>query len=66
MAHLHGKKGKAMIHIGAVDAPVTIGEIDAAVNECLKTEADRTACPRLGVGDGASKSRGPGGKERKA
>ncbi len=36
MAHLHGKKGKAMIHIGAVDAPVTIGEIDAAVNECLK------------------------------
>jgi DNA modification methylase len=36
MAHLHGKKGKAMIHIGAVDAPVTIGEIDAAVNECSK------------------------------
>lgn len=34
MAHLHGKKGKAMIHIGAVDAPVTIGEIDAAVDEC--------------------------------
>jgi hypothetical protein len=36
MAHLHGKKGKAMIHIGAVDAPVTISEIDAAVNECAK------------------------------
>lgn len=36
MAHLHGKKGKAMVHIGAVDAPVTIGEIDAAVNECTK------------------------------
>ncbi|MEW5992856.1 MAG: DNA methyltransferase [Candidatus Zixiibacteriota bacterium] len=36
MAHLHGKKGKAMIHIGAVDAPVTIGEIDAAVEECAK------------------------------
>ena len=36
MAHLHGKKGKAMIHIGAVDAPVTIGEIDGAVDECLK------------------------------
>jgi hypothetical protein len=36
MAHLHGKKGKAMIHIGAVDAPVTIGEIDAAVDECAK------------------------------
>jgi DNA modification methylase len=34
MAHLHGKKGKAMIHIGAVDAPVTISEIDSAVDEC--------------------------------
>lgn len=36
MAQLHGKKGKAMIHIGAVDAPVTIAEIDAAVDECAK------------------------------
>lgn len=35
MVHLHGKKGGAMVHIGAVDAPVTIGEIDAAVDECL-------------------------------
>lgn len=34
MVHLHGKKSKAMIHIGAVDAPVTIAEIDAAVEEC--------------------------------
>lgn len=36
MAHLHGKKGKAMIHIGAVDAPVTIAEIDAAVEACAR------------------------------
>jgi hypothetical protein len=36
MAQLHGKKGRAMVHIGAVDAPVTIAEIDAAVDECLK------------------------------
>lgn len=36
MAHLHGKKGKTMVHIGAVDAPVTIAEIDAAVDECAK------------------------------
>lgn len=34
MAQIHGKKGKAMIHIGAVDAPVTIAEIDSAVEEC--------------------------------
>ena len=36
MAHLHGKKSKAMVHIGGVDAPVTIEEIDAAVDECAK------------------------------
>src|SRR5262249_8799770 len=36
MAHLHGKKSKAMVHIGAVDAPVTIAEIDAAVDEGTK------------------------------
>jgi adenine-specific DNA-methyltransferase len=35
LAHLHGKKGRAMVHIGAVDAPVTIAEIDAAVDECV-------------------------------
>jgi hypothetical protein len=34
MQHIHGKKGKAMIHIGAVDAPVTIDEISACVQEC--------------------------------
>ena len=36
MIHLHGKKGKAMVHVGAVDAPVTIGEIESAVEECVK------------------------------
>ena len=35
MTHLHGKKGAALVHVGAVDAPVTIGEIDAAVDECV-------------------------------
>jgi adenine-specific DNA-methyltransferase len=34
LAHLHGKKGKALIHVGAVDAPVTIDEINAAIQEC--------------------------------
>jgi adenine specific DNA methylase Mod len=34
MAHLHGKKGRAMVHIGAVDAPVTIDEINVAIAEC--------------------------------
>jgi adenine-specific DNA-methyltransferase len=36
MTYLHGKNGKAMVHIGAVDAPVTIAEIDSAVDECAK------------------------------
>ncbi|MCC7013390.1 MAG: site-specific DNA-methyltransferase [Planctomycetes bacterium] len=36
MAHLHGRTGKAMVHIGAVDAPVTFAEIDTAVEECAK------------------------------
>jgi DNA modification methylase len=36
LTHIHGKKSKAMVHIGAVDAPVTIGEVDAAVDECAK------------------------------
>ena len=33
--HLHGKKGKAMVHVGAVDAPVTIDEVNAAIEECV-------------------------------
>jgi adenine-specific DNA-methyltransferase len=36
LTHLHGKKGKALVHIGAVDAPVTIDEIDTAIAECVQ------------------------------
>jgi len=32
--HLHGKRGGAMVHVGAVDAPVTIDEINACLAEC--------------------------------
>ena len=34
MQHIHGKKGRAVIHVGAVDAPVTIDEINACLDEC--------------------------------
>ena len=34
LTHLHGKRNHTMVHIGSVDAPVTIDEIDAAVDEC--------------------------------
>jgi adenine-specific DNA-methyltransferase len=33
--HLHGRRGSAVIHIGAVDAPVTIDEITNAIQECV-------------------------------
>ena len=36
MTHLHGKRGKALVHIGAIDAPVTIDEINDAIDECLR------------------------------
>lgn len=34
--HLHGKKGSGMVHIGAVDAPVTFDEVEEALNECVQ------------------------------
>ncbi len=34
--HLHGKKGKALVHIGAVEAPVTIDEIQHGLDECIR------------------------------
>jgi adenine-specific DNA-methyltransferase len=34
LANLHGKKGSALVHVGAVDAPVTVDEISDALEEC--------------------------------
>jgi adenine-specific DNA-methyltransferase len=34
MGSLHGKIGKAFVHVGAVDSPVTIQEIAEAIEEC--------------------------------
>ncbi len=31
--HIHGRKGGALVHVGAVDAPVTISEINTALAE---------------------------------
>ena len=33
MLHIHGKKGKRFVHVGAVDAPVTLTEIREAMDE---------------------------------
>jgi adenine-specific DNA-methyltransferase len=37
-AHLHGKRGRAMVHVGSVDAPVTIDEVNAALDECAQLD----------------------------
>jgi DNA modification methylase len=34
--NLHGKKGSAFVHIGAVDAPVTLNEVNQMLEECQK------------------------------
>ena len=36
MLHIHGKKGKHLVHVGAVDSPVTFSEIFEAVDEIKK------------------------------
>ncbi len=33
-AHLHGDNGEALVHVAAVDTPLTTSAIDAAVDEC--------------------------------
>lgn len=38
LSHLHGKKARAMIHIGAIDSPVTIDEVSVAIEECVKVK----------------------------
>jgi DNA modification methylase len=35
-SQIHGKKGGALIHVGAVDAPVTIHEISEALDETVR------------------------------
>ena len=34
--HCHGRRGRALVHIGAVDAPVTVADIEAALEECVE------------------------------
>lgn len=39
MEHVHGEKEGALIHVGSVDAPVTIDEVDQTVHECVRLRA---------------------------
>jgi len=36
MLYIHGRKGKRLVHVGAVDAPVTFAEIQEAIDETKK------------------------------
>jgi adenine-specific DNA-methyltransferase len=36
--HLHGKRADRMIHVGAVDAPVTLDEIDEVMDELARND----------------------------
>jgi len=36
--HLHGKKAKSFVRVGAVDAPVTLSEIREALEECKENK----------------------------
>jgi len=38
--HLHGRKGRALVHVGAVDAPVTVDEVSSAILECVALKQD--------------------------
>lgn len=39
--HIHGRKGSRLVHIGAVDAPVTLTEIEETISECIKVKQDK-------------------------
>ena len=38
MVHIHGKKGSRFIHVGSVDAPVTLSEIQDAIEELKQSQ----------------------------
>lgn len=40
MMHTHGKKGRRLVHVGAVDTPVTLSEIKEAISEVKKAGQD--------------------------
>ena len=40
MMHIHGKKGRRLVHVGAVDTPVTLSEIKETIAEVKKAKQD--------------------------
>ena len=56
MTYLHGKKGKALVHIGAIDAPVTIEDVNDAIDECLRVNQSELHVLGMGMGDGSCRA----------
>ncbi|MCZ7556002.1 MAG: site-specific DNA-methyltransferase [Bacteroidia bacterium] len=46
---LHGKRGKRMVHVGAVDAPISLGDVKAIIQEFWKSAGKATDINTNGV-----------------
>lgn len=46
---LHGKRGKRMVHVGAVDAPISLGDVKAIIQEFWKSVGKATDINTNGV-----------------
>ena len=40
MSYIHGKKGQALVYVGRIDSPVTIDEINDAIDECVRVKQE--------------------------
>ena len=40
MSYIHGKKGQALVYVGRIDSPVTINEINDAIDECVRVKQE--------------------------
>jgi hypothetical protein len=39
--YIHGSKGKSVVHVGELDVPVTLDQVDDIVKECTKAKQDK-------------------------
>jgi DNA modification methylase len=60
--HIHGRKGAALVHVGAVDAPVTHQRDQRGAGGSGRDRAEGTPRPRLGMGDGPARAAGAAGQ----
>ena len=61
MQHIHGKKGGAVVHVGAVDAPGDDRRDHAGAGRVRRGRSEGAPRSRLGMGDGPQRHRRPAG-----